>query len=41
MKQPINNQIKIRKSWGLLNPATKRLESKKVYKRKSKYGKDY
>ena len=37
MKQPI--QIKVRRSWGLLNPATKRLESKKVYKRKPKFGK--
>ena len=37
MKQPI--QIKVRRSWGELNPATKVLKSKKMYKRKSKFGK--
>jgi hypothetical protein len=30
--------IKIRKSWGDMNPVTKRIDSKKVYTRKKKYG---
>jgi len=33
--------IKIRKSWGQLNPATRRIESKKRYSRKEKWGKKY
>ena len=38
MKTTINQaDIKIRKSWGVLNPITKRIDSKKVYIRKLKY----
>ena len=31
------SQIKIRRSWGEMNPATKRIESKKRYSRKQKF----
>ena len=37
MKQP----FKIRKSWGLLNPATRVLKDKTKYSRKQKFGKNY
>lgn len=33
--------VKVRKSWGELNPAMRRLESQKLYKRHAKYGKRY
>lgn len=29
--------IRIRKTWGVLNPVTKRVESKKNYSRKEKF----
>jgi len=29
--------IKIRRSWGVTNPVTKRINSKKIYSRKSKF----
>ena len=34
-------KIKVRKSWGDMKPVTKRIDSAKLYKRKSKYGSDY
>jgi hypothetical protein len=34
-------KIKVRKTWGDTKPITKRIESAKLYKRKSKYGTDY
>jgi hypothetical protein len=37
----MKQQIKIRKNWGLTNPATKRIESKKAYNRKDKWGNKY
>ena len=37
----MKHEIKIRKSWGLTNPMTKRIESKKAYVRKDKWGKKY
>jgi hypothetical protein len=37
MKQP--KKPKIRKEWGVINPATTRIESKKLYSRKSKHKK--
>ena len=37
----MKNKIKIRKSWGDLKPITKRIDSGKIYKRKSKFGGDY
>jgi len=33
----MKNKIKIRKSWGDLKPITKRIDSAKIYKRKSKF----
>jgi hypothetical protein len=33
----MKNKIKIRKSWGDLKPITKRIDSGKIYKRKSKF----
>ena len=33
--------VKVRKTWGELNPVTRRLESQKLYKRRAKYGKAY
>ena len=32
-------QIKIRKTWGVMSPVTKRLDSKKVYRRRNKFNK--
>ena len=29
-------KINVRKSWGMINPATKKIESKKIYSRKFK-----
>lgn len=34
-------QIKVRKSWGELNPVTKRIESKRAYTRKIKHKRDF
>lgn len=34
----MNYNIKIRKSWGDLKPVTKRVESRKAYTRKNKWG---
>ena len=34
----MKTKIKVRKSWGDLKPVTKRIESDKIYKRKSKFG---
>ena len=33
-------QIKVRRSWGIMNPATKRIESKKLFTRKIKFKKN-
>lgn len=33
--------VKVRKTWGELNPATRRVESQKLYKRHARYGKRY
>jgi hypothetical protein len=32
------NKIKVRRSWGDTKPITKRIDSAKLYKRKSKFG---
>ena len=32
---------KIRKSWGVLNPVTRKINSKKLYKRNTKWGKNW
>jgi len=32
----MKRSLKIRKSWGLTNPVTRRIESKKLYSRKNK-----
>jgi hypothetical protein len=37
MKTISQSQIKVRRSWGQLNPATKRIESKKTFSRKQKF----
>ena len=37
----MKNKIKVRKSWGELKPITKRIDSGKIYKRKSKFGSYY
>lgn len=34
-------KIKVRKSWGDLKPITKRIDSRKVYSRKNKWGNKY
>jgi len=34
-------QVKIRKSWGVNNPVTRRIENKKAYNRKDKWGKNW
>lgn len=34
----MKTEIKIRKSWGNTNPVTKKIESKKAYSRKNKWG---
>jgi len=34
----MKTEIKIRKSWGNTNPVTKKIESKKSYSRKNKWG---
>jgi len=31
----------VRKTWGVLNPVTKRIDSKKTYKRKEKFNKNW
>ena len=33
--------IKIRKFWGLTNPVTRKIDSKKVYNRKQKFQKKF
>jgi len=33
--------VKIRRSWGLTNPATRKIDSKKVYNRKQKFQKKF
>jgi hypothetical protein len=33
--------VKIRRSWGLINPATRKIDSKKVYNRKQKFQKKF
>lgn len=34
----MKTKIKVRKSWGLLNPCTRKINSVKVYSRKNKWG---
>ena len=34
-------KIKVRKSWGDLKPITRRIDSSKIYKRKSKFGNNF
>jgi len=33
--------IKVRKFWGILNPCTRKLDSKKTYSRKQKFQKKF
>lgn len=37
----MNMKIKIRKSWGVTNPVTKKIDSGKSYSRKNKWGKKF
>lgn len=35
----MKNVIKVRKFWGIMNPCTRKLDSKKTYSRKQKFKK--
>lgn len=37
----MKRQVKIRKSWGVTNPFTRRVENKNFYNRKEKWGKNW